>query len=173
MTLYVIIVVIVIQIVFDRSDILYNRFCFKQRTRCFLFFLLLFVMIRKHCCFFSFKMTDHFFQSVNPLWYLACDGGLLQLAILTFWPNITPYEYLGLFGQFMRYLAFNQHILLVIVFSISIFLHIFEAILARQLCRKLNIDSKTSQKWFIQTLLLGYVSLGKLRKYAAKKDRKL
>jgi hypothetical protein len=117
-------------------------------------------------------MTDHFFQSVNPLWYIACDGGLLQLGILTFWPNLTPYEYLGLFGQFNKYLAYNHHSLLLIIFWIAIFLHIFEAILARQLCQRLNIDSKNSRKWFIQTLLLGYVSLGKLRQHAAKKNRR-
>jgi hypothetical protein len=116
-------------------------------------------------------MSDHFFQAVNPLWYLACDGGLLQLAILTFWKDTTPYEYLGFFGRFMKYLAFNQHPLLVTVFWISIFLHVFEAILARRLCQKLKIDPKNSQKWFIQTLLLGYVSLGKLRRYAANKKR--
>jgi hypothetical protein len=116
-------------------------------------------------------MTDHFFQAVNPLWYLACDGGLLQLGILTFCKNLTPYEYFGFFGQFMKYLAFNQHLLLVIVFWISMFLHVFEAMLARRLCKKLKIDPESSRKWFIQTLLLGYVSLGKLRRYAAKKER--
>jgi len=116
-------------------------------------------------------MTDHFFQSANPVWYLFCDGGLLQLAILTFWPHIMPYEYLGLFGHFTKYLAYNHHYLLVIIFSIAIFLHIFEAILALRLCKKLNIDSHTTRQWFIQTLLLGYVSLGKLREYAAKKRR--
>jgi hypothetical protein len=116
-------------------------------------------------------MTEHFFQAVNPLWYIACDGGLLQLSILAFFRNIMPYEYLGFFGRFMKYLAFNHHYLLVIIFCISIFLHIFEAILARRLCKKLNLDSKDSQKWFIQTLLLGYVSLGKLRGYAAKKEK--
>ena len=117
-------------------------------------------------------MTDHFFQAANPLWYIACDGGLLQLAILTYWRNIMPYEYLGVFGQFTKYLAYNHHSLLVTIFWISMFLHVFEAILARRLCKKLNIDSKNSQKWFIQTLLLGYVSLGKLRRHAAKKERK-
>lgn len=114
-------------------------------------------------------MTDHFFQATSPLWYLPCDGGLLQLGILTFWPNITPYEYLGLFGQFMRYLAFNQHTLLLVTFCIAIFLHVFEAVLALRLCHQLNMDMKTTRKWFIQTFLLGYVSLGKLRKYAEKK----
>jgi hypothetical protein len=114
-------------------------------------------------------MSDPFFQAVNPLWYLACDGGLLQLAILTFWKNIMPYDYLGFFGRFTKYLAFNYHSLLLTIFWIAIFLHVFEALIARRLCQKLKIDSQNSRKWFIQTLLLGYVSLGKLRRYAAKK----
>jgi len=118
-------------------------------------------------------MTDHFFQPTNPLWYIPCDGGLLQLAILAFWPNVTPYKYLGLFGQFMKNLAYNHHDLLVIMFSIAIFLHILEAIIALRFCKRLNIDSNNTRKWFIQTLLLGYVSLGKLRKYSAKKRRQL
>ncbi|CAF1450305.1 unnamed protein product [Adineta steineri] len=115
------------------------------------------------------RMTDHFFQAVNPLWYIPCDGGLLQLAIITFWPNIMSYDYLGLLGQFMKYLAYNHHCLLVWIFSISIFLHIFEACVAWRICKRLNIDSNNTRRWFIQTLLLGYPSLGILRQYATKK----
>jgi len=114
-------------------------------------------------------MTDHFFQAANPLWYILCDGGLLKLAIVTFWPNVMPYEYLGLLGRFVKYLAYNHHLLLVWTFSIAIFLHVFEAIVAWRICKKLNMDFNNTRRWFIQTLLLGYVSLGKLRQHAAKK----
>lgn len=118
-------------------------------------------------------MTDHFFEKSNPLWYIACDGGLLHLAVLTFWPNFMPYESLGTFGQFTKYLAFNQHALLFWIFCIAMFLHVFEAILALRLCKKLNIDPYNTRRWVVQTFFLGYVSLGTLRKYAAKKQRKV
>ena len=117
-------------------------------------------------------MTDHFFQATNPIWYLLCDGGLLQLGILTFCPYIMPYESLSLYGQFTKYLAYNQHYLLLTTFWIAIFLHVFESIIALRVCKKLNMDSNTTQKWFTQTFLLGYVSLGILRNYAAKQDAK-
>jgi hypothetical protein len=116
-------------------------------------------------------MTDHFFQAVNPLWYLLCEGGLLQLAILTFWPHIMPYEYLAFYGQLTKYLAYNYHTLLLIIFVIAIFLHVFEAIIALRTCQKLNIDSTNTRRWFLQTFLLGYLSLGILRQHAKEKKR--
>ena len=82
-----------------------------------------------------------------------------------------PYESLGFYGSFTRYLADNCHTLLLIVFWISMFLHVFEAWIARGICRRLKMDAQTSRQWFVQTLLVGYVSLGKLRRYAATKPR--
>jgi hypothetical protein len=186
---YVIIVVIAIQIVFgELNSKLSTRYLFSQiiyhlflsstfvflsnklhrhffHSRC----VLVYCYDDKHILFLLFKMTDKFFQPVNPLWYPACDGGLLQLGVLAFWPNIMPYEYMGLFGQFLKHLAYSYHYTLINVFWIAIFLHVFEAIVAIRLCKKLNMDSDTTRRWFIQTLLLGYVSLGKLRAHAAKK----
>lgn len=159
MILYVIIVVIEILIVFDDS------FCFLS-TQIFNYLFFSFVTLG-----FFFQMSKHFFQAVHPVWYLLCDGGLLQLAILTFWPKIMPYESLGFYGSFTRYLANNCHTLLLIVFWISMFLHVFEAWIARGICRRLKMDAQTSRQWFVQTLLVGYVSLGKLRRYAATKPR--
>lgn len=120
---------------------------------------------------FLFQMPDRFFQAVHPLWYPACDGGLLQLAILAFWRSIMPYDSLGFYGRFTKSLSYNHHTLLVVVFSVAIFLHVFEAWLARRLCQKLKMDPSTSRKWFVQTLLIGYVSLGKLRQHAATEKR--
>lgn len=116
-------------------------------------------------------MSNQFFEPIHPLWYPLCDGGLLQLAILTFCPNIMPYDSLGFYGRFTQNLAYNHHTLLLIVFWISMFLHVFEAWIARRLCRELKMDAQTSQKWLVQTLLVGYVSLGKLRRHAATKKR--
>ena len=114
-------------------------------------------------------MTDHFFEAVNPLWYPACDGGLLQLAIVTFWPHIMPYESLSYYGTFTKYLAYNHHYLLASMFWVAMFLHVLEAGIALRTCKKLNIDSTNTRRWFIQTLLVGYVSLGKLKNHGTKK----
>lgn len=164
MILYVIIVVIEIPIVFDDSSFSSSFLFFQHRysTICFLFF--------RYIVFF-FQMSKHFFQAVHPIWYPLCDGGLLQLGILTFCPKIMPYESLGFYGIFTRYLAENYHTLLLIVFWISMFLHVFEAWIARGICRRLKMDAQTSQKWIVQTLLVGYVSLGTLRQHAASKSR--
>ncbi|CAF1254021.1 unnamed protein product [Adineta ricciae] len=95
------------------------------------------------------RMTDHFYQSANPLWYIPCDGGLLVLTILTFWRHIVSYDALGFL----------------------VFLHVFEATIAWRICKRLNIDSENTWRWCRQTLLLGYPSLGKLRRYEAEKRK--
>lgn len=114
-------------------------------------------------------MSDHYFQRANPLWYIPIIGGLANFAIVTFWPSIMPFDSLGSYGQFTKYLAYNHHFSLVCGFWIAIFLHFLEAMIARRICQRLKIDAENSSRWFVQTLFLGYVSLGKLRKYAAKK----
>ena len=78
---------------------------------------------------------------------------------------------MSLFGQFTKYLAYNHHHLLIVIFWIAIFVHIFEAIAAQRLCKELYIDSNTTRRWFIQTLLLGYPSLRILRQYAVRKRK--
>lgn len=115
-------------------------------------------------------MKNDFFQAANPFWYVLCDGGLLQLAVLVFYPNVMPYESLGFYGQFTKYLAYNYHTLLWSVFWIATFLHVFEAGLAIRICRQLKMSLPTTLKWFAQTFFLGYPSLGKLKKYAQKKQ---
>ena len=116
-------------------------------------------------------MTHRFFRPANPLWYMACDGGLLQLAILSFWPHLVPYDYLSFFGQWTKYLAFQWHYLLVGIFWLAVLVHAVETMVARRLCHELGLDRDHTRRWIVQTFLLGYPSLGILRRYAAKKRR--
>ncbi|CAF3101988.1 unnamed protein product [Rotaria socialis] len=120
--------------------------------------------LRDNC---SYRNTDR--VRANSLWYIPIIGGLVQFAIVTFRPNLMPYEILGPYGQFTKFLAYNHHCSLVWGFWIAIGLHFLEAVIAYRICRKLHIDAFNTIRWFLQTLSLGYVSLGKLRKYAAKK----
>ena len=113
-------------------------------------------------------MTNYFFRSPHPLWYLLCDGGLLYLTLLTFFPNRLPYQYLGWFGTWTNYLAYHQHYLLLLIFISALIAHVYESIIARQICLRLNLNSFCTSLWIIQTLLLGYPSLGILKKHAEK-----
>ena len=116
-------------------------------------------------------MTHRFFRPAHPLWYIACDGGLLHLAILSFWPHLVPYDYLGVYGQCTKHLAFQWHNALVGIFSLAVLAHAVETMLARRLCHELDLDLDDTHRWIVQTFLLGYPSLGILRRYAARKRR--
>lgn len=110
-------------------------------------------------------MPEDYFQHAHPLWYLPCDGGLLYLTIVTFWPHRMPYHYFSYFGQFSKYLAFNYHPLLLGIFVMAMFLHVYETLIAYRLCRTLNLDRQCTWRWIVQTLLLGYPSLSLLKRY--------
>lgn len=116
-------------------------------------------------------MPKDFFQRAHPLWYVPCDGGLLYLALLTFCPDRLPYEPLGWFGKFTNYLAYQQHSLLLIIFVSAVFVHIYESFLARQICQKLKLSRSATRSWIVQTMLLGYPSLGILKRYSEKNQR--
>lgn len=116
-------------------------------------------------------MTPHFYRAANPLWYIPCDGGLLLLTVLAFWPSVISYGALGVVGAFLKYMAYRQHTLLVWIFWVAMGLHVFEAIVALRICQRLQMDSTTAMRWFRQTLLLGYPSLGMLKQHEAERRR--
>jgi hypothetical protein len=114
-------------------------------------------------------MYDDFFQSSHPLWYIPCDGGLLYLIFITFWPQYVPFDYLSIFGQWTKYLAFKHHSLLFSILSMAIIIHVYESVLARRFSQQLQFSSRCTWQWIIQTLLLGYPSLRILKRYAENK----
>ncbi len=98
------------------------------------------------------------FQSPNLFWWIFLPGAFIILFLLAHYPDVIPFNYLGLFGIFLSYLASNYRMALVIVFWGTIIAHIYEAILARRICQKLKIDQQSTRLWTIQTFILGFYS---------------
>uniref|UniRef100_A0A8D0HC33 Transmembrane protein 254 n=1 Tax=Sphenodon punctatus TaxID=8508 RepID=A0A8D0HC33_SPHPU len=77
-----------------------------------------------------------------------------------------PYDRLGQFGRFTKYLVDHHYKLLKNGFWLAWGLHVAEALYSVKLCKTKGItDSSTQQRWFIQTFLFGIASLSHLLAY--------
>jgi len=99
------------------------------------------------------------FQSPNLFWLITIPGAIITLFLLSYYPNVIPFDYLGLLGNFLSYLVSNYRMGLVIVFWAIIIAHVYEAIVARRICQKLKIDQQSTFLWTIQTFILGFYSV--------------
>jgi len=106
------------------------------------------------------------FEVSHPLWWIIIPPAFLYLILLTYWPYIIPFSYLGPFGEFTHYLVSNYRLLLVIIVWSALIAHVYEAYIARRICQRLNIDQISTRLWIIQTVILGYPSLSILKQYA-------
>ncbi|TNE44606.1 MAG: DUF4499 domain-containing protein [Deltaproteobacteria bacterium] len=88
-------------------------------------------------------------------WWLTLDGGLLFLGVLTFSP--TAYKW---WSQTVTTL-FSPTFLLWL-FVAAVMAHVVEAVVAWRWCREANISETWA--WTFQTFLLGFPSLGLLRR---------
>uniref|UniRef100_A0A674IJE5 Transmembrane protein 254 n=1 Tax=Terrapene triunguis TaxID=2587831 RepID=A0A674IJE5_9SAUR len=83
-----------------------------------------------------------------------------------FLPSTIPYENLGPFGHFTKYLVDNHPKLLYNGFWLAWGIHIAEALYSIKLCKTKGItDSSVQRRWFIQTFLFGIASLSHLLAY--------
>ncbi|XP_070834052.1 transmembrane protein 254-like [Chaetodon trifascialis] len=83
-----------------------------------------------------------------------------------FAPERIPFQYLGPFGTFSRYLVDNHADTLYKGWWVIFVIHVFEAFVALKVCSNKGINNMTSRcLWFFQTFLLGYFSLSLLFKY--------
>uniref|UniRef100_A0A8D0HAB5 Transmembrane protein 254 n=1 Tax=Sphenodon punctatus TaxID=8508 RepID=A0A8D0HAB5_SPHPU len=81
-------------------------------------------------------------------------------------PERVPYDRLGQFGRFTKYLVDHHYKLLKNGFWLAWGLHVAEALYSVKLCKTKGItDSSTQQRWFIQTFLFGIASLSHLLAY--------
>uniref|UniRef100_A0A674IH90 Transmembrane protein 254 n=1 Tax=Terrapene triunguis TaxID=2587831 RepID=A0A674IH90_9SAUR len=91
-------------------------------------------------------------------------GGLsfIETTWAVFLPSTIPYENLGPFGHFTKYLVDNHPKLFWLAWGI----HIAEALYSIKLCKTKGItDSSVQRRWFIQTFLFGIASLSHLLAY--------
>ncbi|KAM4607258.1 transmembrane protein 254 isoform 1-T1 [Polymixia lowei] len=97
-------------------------------------------------------------------WILYCK--LVNSDCIVFAPEKIPFEYLGSYGTFCIYLVDNHADLMYKGWWAAFAIHVFEALIAMNVCSKKGIDNMAVRcLWFVQTLLFGFASLGLLLKY--------
>ena len=97
------------------------------------------------------------FQSVNLFWWVIIPGIFICSFVLGHYPNVIPFSYLGALGDLLSYLVSNYRMLIVVSFWAGIIVHVYEAIVARRICKKLKIDQTSTLLWTIQTFVLGFI----------------
>ncbi|CAF0929097.1 unnamed protein product [Adineta steineri] len=105
------------------------------------------------------------FESPKIFWWIIVPTCIIYLFLLVHWPYAIPFDYLGSFGQLSYYLISNYRILLFLILWSTFIAHLYEAFVARTICRQLNINQESTYLWIIQTFILGYPSLRILKGY--------
>ena len=82
------------------------------------------------------------------------------------WPYAIPFKSFGPIGRLTYYLISNYRFLFLLILWSTVLAHVYEAFVARRICRQLNIDQQSTHLWTIQTLILGFPSLCILRRYS-------
>lgn len=105
------------------------------------------------------------FQSPHIFYWITFPTTIIFVFLLAHYPHILPLNYLGPFGSFLSDLVANYQVLLIVVIWATIIAHVYEAFIARRICRKLRLDQQSTALWMIQTFLIGFPSLLLLRGY--------
>jgi len=105
------------------------------------------------------------FRSTNIFYWLTFPTTLIFIFFLAHFPHVLPLNQLGSFGSYLSNLAANYQIFLIVGIWATIIAHVYEAFIARRICRKLRLDQQSTVLWMIQTFLVGFPSLLLLRGY--------
>lgn len=85
---------------------------------------------------------------------------------IVFAPEKIPFEYLGPYGTFCKYLVDNHAGIMYKGWWAAWAVHVFEACVALRVCGNKGITNMVTRcLWFVQTFLFGFASLGLLLKY--------
>ncbi|XP_074532212.1 transmembrane protein 254 [Halichoeres trimaculatus] len=107
-----------------------------------------------------------YFKRTSLFWIVAITFGVGYYTCIVFAPEIIPYQHLGPYGTFCRYLVDNHAGLMYKGWWAALAIHVFEALVSLRVCSNKGItNTSTRWLWFIQTFLFGFASLGLLLKY--------
>ncbi|CAF1262509.1 unnamed protein product [Rotaria sordida] len=112
----------------------------------------------------SIKMTKSF-ESPKLIWWIIIPTCIIYLFLMVHWPYLIPFKSLGLFGDLSYYLIANYRLLLLLILWSTFIAHFYEALIARRICRQLNINQELTYLWMIQTFIIGFPSLTILKRY--------
>uniref|UniRef100_A0A8C4GMS8 Transmembrane protein 254 n=1 Tax=Dicentrarchus labrax TaxID=13489 RepID=A0A8C4GMS8_DICLA len=111
------------------------------------------------------KFTEGFLLSLSTCVCVYVDL-LCVLQCTVFAPEVIPFQHLGPFGTFCRYLVDNYADIMYKGWWAAWIIHAFEAFVALRMCTDKGISSASTRcMWFGQTFLFGFASLGLLLKY--------
>ncbi|CAI9721383.1 Hypothetical predicted protein [Octopus vulgaris] len=99
-----------------------------------------------------------------PHWFVVffVPISLTLLFISYFNPAILPYQHLGLFGDFLRYIVKQQTFLFCLV-AFTCFTHITESLYCLILTRRYNLNLLDTISWFILVFVYGFFCLKYLK----------
>ena len=106
------------------------------------------------------------FESPPFIWWCIVPISIIYLFLMVHWPYAIPFKTLGPLGDLTYYLISNYRFLLLLILWSTLAAHVYEAFVARRICRQLNIDQQSTNLWMIQTFILGFPSLKILKGYS-------
>ncbi|XP_076599422.1 transmembrane protein 254 [Chaetodon auriga] len=113
-----------------------------------------------------------YFKRTSTFWIVSVSLALGYFTCTVFAPERIPFQYLGPFGTFCRYLVDNHADTLYKGWWFTFAIHVFEGLAALIVCSYKGINSMTSRcLWFVQSFLFGYPSLSLLVKYDPKRPK--
>ncbi|XP_053189633.1 transmembrane protein 254 [Scomber japonicus] len=107
-----------------------------------------------------------FFKRTSLFWIVSVTLGMGYFTCTVFVPEKIPFELLGPFGTFCKYLVDNYASIMYKGWLAAWAVHVFEALVALKVCSNKGINNTATRcMWFFQTFLFGFASLGLLLKY--------
>nr|XP_020479788.1 transmembrane protein 254 [Monopterus albus] len=114
-----------------------------------------------------------YFKRTSLFWIVAVTLGMGYFTCTVFVPEKIPFDHLGAFGSFCRYLVDNHAEIMYKGWWAAWAVHAFEAFIALKVCSNKGITDMTiCCLWFFQTFLFGFASLGLLLKYDLARPKK-
>ncbi|XP_068183589.1 transmembrane protein 254 [Antennarius striatus] len=113
-----------------------------------------------------------YFRRTSPFWIVSITFGLVHFTCIVFAPELFPFQYLGPYGTFCRYLSDNHADILYKGWWATFAVHVVEALIALKVCSNKGISNTSSRcLWFVQTFLFGFASLSLLLKYRPERPK--
>ncbi|XP_051284014.1 transmembrane protein 254 [Dicentrarchus labrax] len=107
-----------------------------------------------------------YFKRTSLFWVVSVTLAMGFFTCTVFAPEVIPFQHLGPFGTFCRYLVDNYADIMYKGWWAAWIIHAFEAFVALRMCTDKGISSASTRcMWFGQTFLFGFASLGLLLKY--------
>ncbi|KAM6916055.1 transmembrane protein 254 [Xenentodon cancila] len=115
---------------------------------------------------------SEYFKRTSLFWIVSVTLAVGYYTCVVFAPEKIPFEYLGVFGSFCRYLVDNYADLMYKGWWACVAIHGVEACASLMVCSNKGINNMTTRcLWFLQTFLFGFASLGLLLKYEPRRPK--